>query len=176
MIKVNYDTKTTLVLGYYPDSINYASIPEPFIKIEDGTQDYTKQMCVIDGVYQEYVLSDSILLEEAKIAKIAEVKLAREIFQYANLTVGSYEFKSTQNAKLLFFSKVNGSASAEYPIDWLLADDVSWVSLSKTESYAIYVAMEAQETSAYKQASVFYSAINTASSIEELAAINIKFE
>ena len=115
-------------------------------------------------------------LSQAKIAKIAEVKLAREIFQYANLTVGSYEFKSTQNAKVLFFSKVNGLASTDYPIDWRLADDISWVSLSKTESYAIYAAMEAQETSAYQQESVFYSAINTASSIEELAAINIKFE
>ena len=115
-------------------------------------------------------------LSQAKIAKIAEVKLVREIFQYANLTVGSYEFRSTRNAKVLFFSKVNGLASTDYPIDWRLADDISWVSLSKTESYAIYAAMEAQETSAYQQESVFYSAINTASSIEELAAINIKFE
>lgn len=121
------------------------------------------------------VVQPEFSLDELKIKKIAEVKSAREIFQYTNLTVGDYEFTATKNAKLLFFSKVNGLASTDYPIDWRLADDISWVSLSKTESYALYEAMEAQETSAYEQESVFYIAINKATSIEELAAIDIKF-
>jgi len=72
MIKVNYDTETTLVKGYYPDSINYALIPEPFIEIEDSAQDNLKQMCVIDGVYQEYITPDSILLEQGKQTKTAQ--------------------------------------------------------------------------------------------------------
>lgn len=72
MIKVNYDTETTLIKGYYPDSINYASIPKPFIEIEDNEQVLDKQMCVIDGVYQEYKIPDSILLEQEKIIKIAQ--------------------------------------------------------------------------------------------------------
>ena len=130
----------------------------------------------IEDFYRVDPDAKEIELQLAKIVKTAEVEAARKIFQYANLTVGGYEFKSTQNAKLLFFSRVNGSASADYPIDWRLADDVSWVSLSKTEASALKEAMETQETSAYKQESVFYSAINTASSIEELAAIDIKFE
>lgn len=115
-------------------------------------------------------------LSQAKIAKIAEVKSAREIFQYANLTVGDYEFTSTRNAKLLFFSKVNSLASTDYPINWRLADNISWVSLSKTETSALKKAMETQETSAFKQESVFYDAINKASSIKELTAVDIKFE
>ena len=114
-------------------------------------------------------------LSQAKIKKIAEVKLARQTFQYANLTVGGYEFIATKSAKDSFFSKVNGSVSTDYPIDWRLADDISWVSLSKTESYALYEAMEAQQTSAYQQETVFYIAINGATSVEELAAININF-
>ena len=144
-----------------------------FVPNDPGNTDYQAVQKWID---QGGVVEPEFSLDELKIKKIAEVKAARQTFQYANLTVGDYEFKSTQNAKLLFFSRVNGSASTDYPIDWLLSDDVSWVSLSKTESYALYAAMEDQETSAYKQASVFYSAINTASSIEELAAIDIKFE
>ena len=74
MIKVNYDTETTLVKGYYPDSINYASIPEPFIKIEDNEQVLDKQMCVVGGVYQEYKTPDSVLLEQEKVVKIAQCK------------------------------------------------------------------------------------------------------
>ena len=71
-IKVNYDTETTLVKGYYPDSINYASIPEPFIKIENDAQILDKQMCVVNGVYQEYVTPDSVLLEQGKQSKTAQ--------------------------------------------------------------------------------------------------------
>lgn len=74
MIKVNYDTETTLIKGYYPNSINYASIPEPYIEIENDAQVLDKQMCVIDGVYQEYVKPLDVQLQEAKASKIAQCK------------------------------------------------------------------------------------------------------
>jgi len=73
MIKVNYDLQTTLVKGYYPDSINYNSIPEPFIEIEDSEQDNSKQMCVINGVYQEYIKPLDIQLQETKNKKLADL-------------------------------------------------------------------------------------------------------
>lgn len=71
-VKVNYDTKTTLVKGYYPDIINYASIPEPYIEITNEQHQIAlgKQMCVVDGIFQEYIVSDNILLEQQKIIKI----------------------------------------------------------------------------------------------------------
>ena len=76
MIKVNYDTKTTLVKGYYPDAINYASIPEPYMEISDEEHQETlgKQMCVVNGVYQEYVKPLDVQLQEAKASKIAQCK------------------------------------------------------------------------------------------------------
>lgn len=78
MIKVHYDKLTTLVKGYYPDSINYSSIPEPHIEIKEEDQIFNKQMCVIDGIYQEYVKSKEIILQEAKEAKIAQLKINYE--------------------------------------------------------------------------------------------------
>ena len=135
----------------------------------------TDYQAVQEWIAEGGVVEPEFSLDELKIKKIAEVKSAREIFQYTNLTVGNYEFTASKDAKLLFFSKVNGSASTDYPIDWRLADDISWVSLSKTEASALKNAMEVQETSAYQQESVFYIAINKATSIEELAAIDIKF-
>ena len=76
MIKVNYDTKTTLVKGYYPDAINYASIPEPYMEISDEEHQETlgKQMCVVNRVYQEYVKPLDVQLQEAKALKIAQCK------------------------------------------------------------------------------------------------------
>jgi len=76
-VKVNYDTETTLVKGYYPDAINYALIPKPYIEISDEEHQETlgKQMCVINGVFQEYITPDNVLLEQAKIEKIAQCQL-----------------------------------------------------------------------------------------------------
>lgn len=76
MVKINYDTKTTLVKGYYPDAINYASIPKPYIEISDEEHQETlgKQMCVVNGVYQEYVKPLDVQLQEAKTSKIAQCK------------------------------------------------------------------------------------------------------
>jgi len=71
MIKVHYDIQTFLIKGYYPDSINYNSIPEPFIEIEDNAQILDKEMMVKDGIYQEYIKSDLELLNEIKNQKIA---------------------------------------------------------------------------------------------------------
>ena len=78
MIKVHYDTETTLVKGYYPDFIKYKSIPEPFIEIEDNAQILNGEMCVVNGVYQEYVKPDDVLLEEEKLSKISQIKQEAE--------------------------------------------------------------------------------------------------
>lgn len=75
MIKVNYDEKTTLVKGYYPDSINYASIPEPFIEIKNDEQILDKQMCIVDGKYQEYIKPIEQQLKEAKDEKLAQLRI-----------------------------------------------------------------------------------------------------
>jgi len=71
-VKVNYDIETTLVKGYYPDIINYASIPEPYIAITEEQHEIAlgKQMCVVDGIFQEYIIPNNILLEQQKIIKI----------------------------------------------------------------------------------------------------------
>jgi hypothetical protein len=73
-VKVNYDTKTTLVKGYYPDIINYALIPEPYIEITEGQHEIAlgKQMCVVDGIFQEYIIPNNILLEQGKQIKTAQ--------------------------------------------------------------------------------------------------------
>ena len=75
-VRVNYDTETTLVKGYYPDSINYALIPEPNIEITDEQHQaaLSKTMCVVSGLFQEYIKPDSLLLEELKAQKIAQCK------------------------------------------------------------------------------------------------------
>ena len=114
------------------------------------------------------------LLQE-KILKTLEVKVARQYFQYANIIVDGLEFNSSHFSKILFFSKVNGQEPANYPIEWRLADDITWVFLNETQATALYDAMEYQESTAFHQESAFYEAIKKASSIEEVKAIDVKF-
>jgi len=101
-IKVNYDTETTLVKGYYPDSINYTLIPEPFIEIEDDAQVLDKQMCVIDGIYQEYVMPDSVLLAQTRKTKIAQLKLERN-----RLLLGAQTYTITVDGVFCTFALSN---------------------------------------------------------------------
>ena len=89
MIKANYDPQTTLVKGYYPNSITYASIPEPFIEIESSAQILGKQMCVIDGVYQEYIEPLEVQLSNAKASKIAELNAFHNSEAVRKLTINS---------------------------------------------------------------------------------------
>ena len=97
MVKVNYDTETTLVKGYYPDVINYASIPEPYIEISDEKHQEAlkKQMCVVNGVYQEYVKPLDVQLQEAKASKIAQCKA------YLISTIGKLSDYPTQHLMIL---------------------------------------------------------------------------
>lgn len=37
MIKVNYDATTDEIKGFYPEDIAYASIPEPYIEIDEAS-------------------------------------------------------------------------------------------------------------------------------------------
>jgi hypothetical protein len=170
-IKVNYDIETTLVKGYYHDSINYASIPEPFIEIEDDAQDNSKQMCVIDEIYQEYVTPTNVLLAEAKAAKIAQLESLRKAFQYANLEVNGHIYVNTETAQNKFFNKL---ANTTFPMDWRLAN-LSWVILDQQEALEVRDVIVARETLAYQTESDYFTEINDCTTLEELNTININF-
>lgn len=176
MIKVNYNPQITLVLGYYPDSIEYASIPEPFIEIENDAQILDKQMCVVNGVYQEYIEPVDVQLQKAKINKISEIKSKRDIFLSSNVTISTGTYKATQTAKSLFFNAVNGRTATQYPMSWRLSDDVTWIELTKDQAYELYDAFEAQETSGYMQETDFIKKVNDAQTLEEVNNIIINFK
>lgn len=118
-IKVNYDTETTLVKGYYPDSIKYASIPDPFIEIEDSEQDNSKQMCVVNGVYQEFQRPLEELLQEAKTSKLAQLNQSRKDFCLMPIEYQGNTYATTLNGWAAITRLENRlatlSSTADYP-------------------------------------------------------------
>lgn len=99
-IKVKYNQKSTKVEGYFPNNIKYKNniINEelktidgsPYIEIteEEHQAAMGKTMCVIDGVFQEYVQTDAEILEQTKNSKIAQCKsyLAKTDWQAVRLS------------------------------------------------------------------------------------------
>ena len=37
MVKVNFDSTTGEIIGFYPEDINYKDIPEPFLEVDSAT-------------------------------------------------------------------------------------------------------------------------------------------
>jgi len=87
-IKTQYNPQTSLVCGYFPESKDYSLVVVideqnktiddlPYIEIEEADQVLDKEMCVVDGVYQEYIEPLEEALKKAKANKIIELKKAR---------------------------------------------------------------------------------------------------
>lgn len=157
MIKVNYDTQTTLVTGYYPDSINYNSIPEPFIEIENEAQDNSKTMCVIGGEYQEYVKPDSKLLEESKDLKLSQITPARDAFMYADIEYGSSIFTNSQVAGNNLTSEIADQTAL---IEWLDASG-NQVDLTLAEAKELSALIKAKRRVGYFKEAALKTQINT---------------
>ena len=75
--KINYDSKSTLVLGKYPTKL-YENAPEPNIEISDAEyktifgDGLFQTPCVVNEVIQEYIIPDSVLLEQGQQSKTAQ--------------------------------------------------------------------------------------------------------
>jgi hypothetical protein len=179
-VKINYDTQTTLVIGYYPDSDNYASIPEPFIEVSDEEyQDSrntpfdapSKQMCVVNGVFQEYVAPDSVLLANAKAVKISQMIAARDVFIYAPIPYNGSNFINSQIAGNNLQAAYN---FFDEPIQWL--DNAgNLVVLTKAQVLEIIQLMMARRASGYFQEADFTKQIMACTTVAQVQALNISF-
>ncbi len=88
-IKTQYNPETSLVCGYFPEDKDYSLVVVideqnktidglPYIEIEEKDQVLDKEMCVVDGKYQEYIKPLNLQIEEAKKAKLRELKSKRD--------------------------------------------------------------------------------------------------
>lgn len=118
----------------------------------------------------------AIILKNFQTSKISVIKTSRDIFLNLNITVSTGTYKGTQTAKNLFCNAVNGRTAIQYPLNWRLSDDVTWVSLSKDEAYELSNAFEAQEVSGYRQETNFIIQVNNATTLEEVNSIVIEFK
>ena len=179
MIKVNYDQTTTLVTGYYPDSVKYNSIPKPNIEIEDNAQINDKIMCVKNGVYQEFIPTPEVQLQEAKDSKKVQVLINRNKWMYQPVfyVVDSVEreFKATETAGLKL------TAVARNPRN-IIAGTINWIDifdapilLTIDQAEGIISTIEDQGSYSYFHQITLDTEIKNCNSVAEVKAINIDF-
>ena len=140
---------------------------------DDGKGAYISNWLL--GIEQPSFTESEVLLANTKQAKMAVIKPKREIFQNAPFSFNGKEFKATRDAKLLFWSTVNGRTATQFPMDWRLSDDVTWISLSKEQAYELYDALEERDKSGYRQESDFIEMVDNAKTVEEIESIVIEF-
>lgn len=107
-IKVNYDKKTGAILGYYPDDVAYKKIPEPYIEITKPAYqaNFGKDMLVKDGVYQENIKSDEIIIAEQKQLKIGQLNFNKIKEAVVNIKGSNYLIINDGEIRSLLLTKI----------------------------------------------------------------------
>lgn len=176
-VKVNYDKETTLVKGYYPDIVNYASIPKPYIEITEGQHEIAlgKQMCVVDGIFQEYIIPNNILLEQLKKEKKNKLKFNRQTFQYSNFVFEENIYKGSESAQNKLANKIGVILqSSDTFFSWNDAFD-EMVALELNKAKQLLAKIIEREDFAYAKYVEKLKEIETCTTSEELENINIDF-
>ena len=182
--KVHYDLETTIVKGYYPDSVNYASIPEPYIEISLDEykealekESLGKTLCVIDGIFQEYIKPDSELLKEAIEAKKTEIKKLRTSLLAVDIpaknTNGKSYYVKTDPEINLFSSAILMEESATRIWGCFCEGEKVLIELTKKELLSIANHYEVRKSQEYNLCDLRRAEVSLLTNIEDVNAFDI---
>jgi hypothetical protein len=130
MIRVKYNPITSLVEGYFPKNISYNKNKinkktktidgSPYIEItnEEHQSNLSKIMCVIDGIYQEYIKAEAELLTEARNLKYREVEQLRKSLQFKFVSYQGSDFSASQMARQNMLSILNANEPSNSKYYW----------------------------------------------------------
>lgn len=189
-MKVKYNQQSTKVEGYFPNSIKYKNnvIDEqsktidgsPYIEIteEEHQAVMGKKMCVVGGVFQEYVKTNDELLAEAKAAKKEEIIKVRNSAFAKPLQVRSnpdvYLRPQPQvNIFLAAYSMNDGATKEWAPCDEDGNIQDTEVAFTKEELVSASNHYEERKTTQYNQARRRCRAVDALTTIEEVEAYDI---
>jgi len=112
------------------------------------------------------------LFEKAKQSKFAEIKTKRDEALNSNIIFDNQEYKGTENARTLFCTRFNLSI---FPIEWRLADDITWIMLDKAKSTGLANAFFNNSSSVYQKESAFLTTLKNAITIDDVNNISVNY-
>lgn len=110
--------------------------------------------------------------EKAKQSKLAEIKAKRDEALNKNITFDGKVYKGTENARTLFFARFNLN---KFPLEWRLADDITWVSLDTTKATGLATAFLNDSSSTYQKETTFLISLENAKTIEDINKIIVNY-
>lgn len=110
--------------------------------------------------------------EKAKQSKLAEIKAKRDGALNKNITFDGKVYKGTENARTLFFARFNLN---KFPLEWRLADDMTWVSLDATKATGLATAFLNDSASIYQKETTFIVSLEDAKTIEDINNIIVNY-
>lgn len=114
----------------------------------------------------------TFLFEKAKQSKLAEIKAKRDEALNKNITFDGKVYKGTENARILFFAKFNLN---QFPLEWRLANDITWVSLDTTKATGLATAFLNDSSSTYQKETTFLISFENAKTIEDINKIIVNY-
>ena len=142
MIRVKYNQNSSLVEGYFPKSIRYnknkinhkrKTIDDsPYIEITANKHQANigKNMCVINGIYQEYKIPKTELITEAKKTKSKEVEQFRKVLQFQSIAYKKLKLSTSKMARQNMLTIVSANKPSNTKYYW--QDETG-----KTQSFTI---------------------------------------
>lgn len=112
------------------------------------------------------------LFEKTKQSKLAEIKTKRDKALNSNIIFDNQEYKGTENARTLFCTRFNLSI---FPIEWRLADDITWIMLDKAKSTGLANAFFNNSSSVYQKESAFLTTLKNAITIDDVNNISVNY-
>ena len=186
-VKVIYNQATGIVTGYYSneaiirtnstvDEVNLTLTNSdgtfPYIEIAQEEKDLKKDvMQVIGGVYQEYIKPDAELLQEAKDAKIAQIKSNNKAFIYLPVDYNGSTFLNTEISGKNLETAFN---FIDEPIQWL---DINGnvISLTKLQVKDLITLMINHRSTGYFLEASLINQVVACATILEVNNIDITF-
>lgn len=110
--------------------------------------------------------------EKAKQSKLAEIKVKRDEALNKNITFDGKVYKGTENARTLFFARFNWNM---FPLEWRLADDITWVSLDTTKATGLATAFLNDSSSTYQKETTFLISLENAKTIDDINKIIVNY-
>ena len=120
MVKVNYDIESKKVLGFYPDYVEYAAIPEPYVEVTDERHaelvemaNSGKELYLSNLVEKSFDLREIVIpQEQQRQNRIAELKslLARTDYQaikYAEGQLSASEYAEMKKQRQAWRDEIN---------------------------------------------------------------------
>lgn len=120
MVKVHYDVESKKVLGFYPDFIEYETVPEPYVEVTDERHaelvemaNSGKELYLSNLVEKSFDLREIIISQEQQRQnRIAELKslLAQTDYQaikYAEGQLSASEYAEMKKQRQTWRDEIN---------------------------------------------------------------------